>query len=414
MTNHGIKRRETFGLAAGSAATFLLGSVAASAQQAATVKIGVVIPLSGAFASTGENIKAGADLAIEDINQAGGIKALGGAKLELVVADAEDSADKAKNAAQRLLSRERDLVGGMGAGFSGLTTVVTDLTERAELPWLTMALADSMTERGFRYLFEVSPIASVIAREALPTVLQLAKNATGKQPTTVAVIADSNLGIQAMAKTWRDGEFAKYNVKLVSERTFTPPLSDPTQLIEELRRNRPDFLFLLPSNLTDLKIMTDKLNEFGLGRGKLPTITIGGATGYPELLKISSPAILEGLLGIFANWPGKAHEDLVKRFAARTGRPWMTDGALNGYGEVMIFRDALEKAGVVDRRKVADEIRNMNSTSGAAEFFTGRLQWDAMGRRVDTKLVVLQWQNGLPKTVHPADIATAKPVWGAT
>ena len=410
MTERGWTKREALGLAAGLAAASVVAT--ARAQAPGPVKIGMVIPLSGPWATTGLNIKAGCDMAIDDINKSGGIKALGGRTLEIVAADAEDSAEKAKNAAQRLLAREPDLIGGVGDVLSGMTLVVTELAERNDLPWITMTFADMLTERGFHYTFESVPVASVQAREALPTVLKLAKDATGKQPASVAVIADSNQALQAMAKTWRDGDFAKYNLKLVSDRTYTPPLSDPTELIEDLRRKRPDFLFLLPSNLPDLKLMLDKLNEFGLGRGKLPTFTIGGATGNPDLLRVSSPEILENLSGVFANWPGKKHEDLVTRFRARTGAPWMTADALNGYGQIMILRDALEQAGVADRRKVAEKIREMNGSDGAGGFFNGRLQWDDTGRRVDTQLVIVQWQGGQPRPIFPADLATAKPVWG--
>ena len=86
-----------------------------AAAQAKEVKVAVVVPLSGAWARNGELHLKGAQLAVEDINAAGGIKALGGAKMTLIVADSGDSTEKAKNAAQRLLSQNRDLVGGTGA-----------------------------------------------------------------------------------------------------------------------------------------------------------------------------------------------------------------------------------------------------------------------------------------------------------
>ena len=102
----------------------------------------------------GELERAGAELAIEHINNAGGIKALGGAKMKLVISDAGDNAEKAKNAAQRVLSQEPDLVGGLGAWLSSFTLAVTEVTERAELPWLTLSYSDQITGRGFRYVFQ--------------------------------------------------------------------------------------------------------------------------------------------------------------------------------------------------------------------------------------------------------------------
>ena len=88
---------------------------AARAAQAKEVKVGLIVPLSGPWARQGELMKMGAEMAIEHINAAGGIKSLGGAKIKLVVVDAGDSAEKAKNAAQRMVAQEPDLVGGTGA-----------------------------------------------------------------------------------------------------------------------------------------------------------------------------------------------------------------------------------------------------------------------------------------------------------
>ena len=382
----------------------------AGAQSPATIKIGTVVPLSGPFAAIGLNIKAGAEFAIEDINAAGGIKALGGAKLELVAADAEDSVEKAKNAAQRLLAQEPNLVGGLGDALSGMTLGVTELTERAELPWLTQTFADALTERGFKFLFEVVPVASMQGQLTLPTVLELAK-LTGSAPKTVAVVADTNQAIQIMVKTWREGGFDKAGLKVLSEKSYTPPIADATELISGLRRNKPDVLFLMPASLPDLNLMLNKLTELGLGRDVLPTFAVAGPSATPELLNLAGAKNLENFFSINSNWPAKRHQELVARFKARTGRPWMTSQSLDGYGQIMIYREALEKVGAADRRKVAEYIRKMDTATGAADYFSGPLKWDERGRRVGASLVIAQWRNGQPVAVYPPSIAAAQPVW---
>jgi branched-chain amino acid transport system substrate-binding protein len=131
-----------------------------SMAQPKEVKVAVVVPLSGAWARNGELHLKGAQLAVEDINAAGGIKALGGAKMKLIVGDAGDSTEKAKNAAQRLLSQEPDLVGGTGAFVSSFTLAITEVTERAEIPWLTLSYSDQITARGYKYVFQTSATAS--------------------------------------------------------------------------------------------------------------------------------------------------------------------------------------------------------------------------------------------------------------
>ena len=408
MSQRLVTRRTALSMTAAAVTAAHVGG--ALAQASRTVKIGTVVPLSGPWASIGQNIKAGADMAIEEINAAGGIKALGGAKLELVAADAEDSVEKAKNAAARLLAQEPTLIGGLGDALSGMTLVVTEQTERAELPWLTQTFADVLTERGFKNIFEVVPIATMQGQLALPTVMDLAKLA-GVSPKSVAVVADTNQAIQGMVKTWRDGGFAKAGLTLLSEKPYTPPISDATELIGNLRRSKPDVLFLMPSALPDLKLMLDKLSELGLGRDVLPTFAVAGPSATPELLGVAGAKSLDGFFSINSNWPGRKHQDLVARFKVRTGRPWMTSQGIDGYGQIQIYREALEKAGVADRRRVADQIRRMDTSTGAADYFTGPLKWDERGRRIGAGLVIAQWQGGQPVPVYPASLATHKPIW---
>ena len=117
MTRKLTRRSVTAGLALGALATPWLGIGSARAQ-GKPVKLALIAPLSGPWARQGQLMRMGAEMALEDINQQGGIAKLGGAKLELVVADAGDNTEKAKNAAQRLLADNADLVGGTGAWLS--------------------------------------------------------------------------------------------------------------------------------------------------------------------------------------------------------------------------------------------------------------------------------------------------------
>ena len=89
----------------------------------------MIAPLSGPWARQGQLLQMGAEMARDDINGKGGIESLGGAKIDIIFADAGDSTEKAKNAAQRLLSRQPDLVGGTGGGgLSLFTLAVTEVT----------------------------------------------------------------------------------------------------------------------------------------------------------------------------------------------------------------------------------------------------------------------------------------------
>ena len=95
-----------------------------------------------------------------------------------------------------------------------------------------------------------------------------------------------------------------------------------------------------------------------------------------------------------------------------TGEPWMPQDAISTYGDMWILKEAMEKAASADPKKVADALRTMDITSGPARYFPGqRIKFDAEGRRVGADLVIVQWQNGEPRTVYPTDLATNKVLW---
>ena len=155
-------------LVSSAAALPFLGS-AARAQNPAEVKVGLIVPLSGLYARPASVMRMGAEIGIDDVNGAGGIKALGGAKLKLVLIDCGDRVEKAKNAAQRMVAQEPDLVAATGAYLSSFTLAVTEVTERAELPVLTLSYSDLLTDRGFKYIFQTAATASSQSEQGLPS-----------------------------------------------------------------------------------------------------------------------------------------------------------------------------------------------------------------------------------------------------
>ncbi len=359
------------------------------------VKVALIAPMSGPWARQGDLMLKGANLAIEHINAQGGIKALNGARMKLLTFDAGDSVEKAKNAAQRMVAQEPDLVGATGSWLSSFTLGVTEVTERAELPVLTLSYSDQITARGFKFVFQTSLGGGAQAVSAMPAILKLAEAATGKKAATVGIIQDNTAASVSFTKPMREGGLAKLGLKLVVDETFTPPLSDCTPLIQKVRSSRPEILLLLPTAISDDKMCVEKMSEMGLGKGRVPVISNGAHIGGPDMLKNSTKEIVEGLMTVVGNWPAKGHEKIAEEFVKKTGEPWITQDSLSTYGDMWILKEALEKAGAADKKKVAEAIRAMDSRDGSAKFFPGgRMKFDEQGRRVDADLVIVQWQNG--------------------
>ena len=408
MTNrHDLTRRTLLGT---TAAAIAMPGIA-RAQNPAEVKIALLVPISGMYSRFGSVMRMGAEMALDHINAEGGVKALGGAKLKLVVLDCGDTTEKAKNAAQRMVAQEPDIVAASGSYLSSFTLAVTEVTERAQLPVLTLSYSDLITARGFKNVFQTSATAASQAEQALPEILKLAESASGKRPQTVAIVTDNTGASVASVKPMREGLLQRLGLKLVVDETFTPPIADATPLVQKVRAARPDLFFFLPTVISDAKLVLEKMNEFGMGQGKVPTISFGIAIAMPDILNTVSPDLLQGVLSCVGNWGTKGQEKLIAELKTRYNEPWMDQNAISTYGDMWIIKEALERAGKADKVAVADALRNLDL--GPSRFYPGgQTKFDGMGRRVGAGLTVIQWQNGVPYTVFPTELATAKPFWG--
>jgi branched-chain amino acid transport system substrate-binding protein len=385
------------------------GFAAPSKAQQKEVEVGLLVPLSGLYARFGASTRMGAEMAVERINAGGGIKSLGGAKLKLVVIDCGDTAEKAKSAAQRMVSEYPDMVAVSGSYLSTLTLATSEVTERAHLPMLTLSYSDLITARGFKYIFQTSATAGSQSDQALPVLLKIAR-ASGADPKTVAIITDNTASSVASVKPMREHLLKDVGLNLVVDETFTPPLSDATPLVQKVRAARPDMLFFLPTVISDAKLVLEKMNEFGMGKGKVPTVAFGIAMFEPDMLTSMSPELLEGMIGSIGSWGSKGHEEMIAELKQKYKEPWMDQNVLSTYADFTLIQDALEKSGKADREAVATALHTMDG--GPSKYYPGGvLKFEDNGRRIGAGLAIIQWQSGIPSTIYPDDLAMAKPLW---
>ena len=130
--------------------------LAGTSAFAENVKIGNIEPMSGPSASLGQQGKAAREMAVEEINAAGGIKSLGGMKLELIYADSESKPEKGVAEAERLINTEKvHLL--TGCWNSAVTYPTTAVAERYGIPFVVpVSVADKITEQGFKTVFRIA------------------------------------------------------------------------------------------------------------------------------------------------------------------------------------------------------------------------------------------------------------------
>src|SRR5919204_2179698 len=369
-------------------------------------KIALVAPLSGRWARQGQLKKMGAEMAIAEINAQGGIKSLGGAKIVLREADAGDSVEKAVSAAQRALTREK-ISAGIGSWLSSFTLGVTEVAERMQVPWFTLSYADNITERGFKYTFQTSPVSSVQAEQALDLVVDLAKR--NNQPIKkAAIVGDNTAATVFFFKPLREKLLAAKGIELGVDEVWTPPLADATAIVQKIRAAQPDIVFYGATNFPDSIQVLQKVKEFGV---KTPIQGVGAWLVTPEYVKTVGKELLDSIQTVVAAHPLKGQEDLVKRFTERTGEPFMTQDPVMTYAHVWIIKEAIETAKSADPKAIRDAVAKLDLKSGPAAntLIPGRIKYDERGRRVGAAPIIVQWQNGEPFTVVPVEYATRKP-----
>ena len=214
----------------------------------------------------------------------------------------------------------------------------------------------------------------------------------------------------ATAKALKESVFAQLGLRLVVDEVWTPPLADATSLIQKVRSARPDLLLFMPNAVSDAKLGLEKIKEFGLGQGRIPTVSFSITIAEPDMLQSVSPDVVQGILTIVANWGSKGHEALISELKTKYKEPWMTQNAISTYGDMWLIKDALEKAGKADRQAVADAFRHLEGAP--SKYYPGGiLKFDDKGRRIGAGVVIVQWQSGVPVTVYPPQLALGAPLW---
>lgn len=378
-------------------ATFALGC--AHAQE--VVKIGVVLPLSGPNAQFGQNSRNGIELALADINGSGGVKSLGGAKVELVYADVP-APGAAAAATQRLVSQDK-VVGVVGAFASSITLAASEVTERAGVPMITHSFADQITGRGYKNIFQVAPRASTFGQAQLYLALDVAKRA-GAQVGKIAILYEDTAYGTAQAKGIRDAA-AKAGVTVALDEGYPLGVTDVAPLINKLRASGADLVFPV-SYLNDGLLIIRAMRQ-----QRLTMPIVGGAAGYiiPDFQK----GLGEFSEGVFSIAPANydAIPQVAGQYKAKHGT-FMPHEAIMYGAALQHMASAVDAAKSKDPAAVRDAIAALRKCDGfAAGIPGGCTAFDANGLTRTAYPILVEWSGAELVTVHPPLVAKAKPRW---
>jgi len=375
----------------------------AQAQQ--TVKIAVIAPVSGAFSVSGQDIVNGAKLAAEEINAKGGIKSLGGAKVELVIGDAGDTPDKTTAIARQILAQRP--AAAIGSWYSSLSLAGTQIAEQQKIPWVTGSYSDALVERGFQYTFQMV-VGVKAGSSATDLILTKLIKQQGRK-TRVVVVKDTNVasnelyrGVQKLAQ---DGA-----IDLVGTETWTPPLADATPIATSMLSQKPDVIVISGTSTTDSSLLQRQLNAQG---SKAVVVGLAASQGNPTYLSSLGSDALQGMMVPIQGFPGKGAEKVNEAYVKLTKQPFMDAEALTGYTNLWVVAKAVEAAKSAKPEDVHKALKSLHLKNdpiisllpGGTDFKFG-----PDGRRVGAEVMIIQWQNGQPRVIFPDSLANAKPI----
>jgi len=376
------------------------------AQAADDIAVGILLPLSGSVAPIGINNRRGHELAVDEINAAGGIKSLGGAKLVMIDGDTQGNPNVGMSEVEKL--GRRDVVAIMGAYQSGVTFPTTQISERLGIPFIDpVAIADSITEdRGFKYTFKVSPLASWYARDQIRFLVDTSK-AAGNPAKSVVLLHEDTLFGTSTAKG-QNKAAADYDVKVLADISYPKDTPDMTSTIAQIKELNPDAI-LLVSYINDAVLITKTMKELDVN---IPII--GTSAGHIDPAYISNLGDDADYTFTVGEWntdlskPGIA--EISARFKGKFGVE-MNGHAAETYMSTMVLRDALERAGSTNHEKLRDAIAETKICGDANILPYDCVRFGPSGQSPEAQLIVLQIIDGVHKTVWPPEVAAAAPVW---
>lgn len=397
----GIGRRAVLKAGAGGLAMAVFAPSILRAQSP-VVKIGAIGPLTGALAYNGTQARAGIQYAIEDINAAGGIKALGGAKLEGIFADAESRPDTAAAQVDKLAEAGVSVLIGCQASALGLAT--TQAAARYNLPQIVdVGTAETIVTRGLPNVFRFAPgveksVATGIAN------LDSLNTAAGKPVKTVAIVHEDGPFGSNMAKILKE-KLPGIGLEVVETISHPTPQRDFTNIALRLKAAKPDLL--MPSNyINEFILLARTIRQQRVEVKAVYSIFGGGASNVRFVREHNEAAQFVMDTNHWFDPRKPASQALAKR-AAGAGLD-LTYDVMVAYGAMQVIADALEKAASADRAKLIE-------TLGAATFSDTIMPYGPIkfekGDNAGSRLVNTQIRGEKIEVVFPKEFATSEPVF---
>jgi len=393
-------RRHFMGQTAAAASALAFPLVGGA--QAKSIKVGVLHPVTGALAYSGQQCREGALLAIEDINKAGGIKSLGGAKIEALLADAQSTPQAGAAEIEKL--NEAGVSAVVGAFASAICLATTQAAAKYNLPHVVdVGVADQIVERGLKNTFRFGPGYKKCAEIAVAN-LHVLNTTAGRPARSVMIIHEESLfGTGTANLLSRELPGYGYEVKEVIK--HANPTRDFNNIVLRMKQVNPDIV--IPANYYNEYALLVRTMQQQKVTPKAIFSVLGGAASSYKFVK-EFPDAANGIIDCnhWFNPRDKRAQDLKKRVEAKglffSYEVFMT------YTAMMLLADAIERAKSSDRAAIIDALASSKFSNHIMPY--GDTQF-VNGQNMGAQPLMTQVVKGDIKVIIPRDYREVEPVF---
>jgi branched-chain amino acid transport system substrate-binding protein len=387
-----MKKIALLAVVAMAAFGIIFGSSQVTAADPAALKVGVVLPLTGEQAKFGEIEKNSFLMALEEINNAGGVN---GKPIELIIEDDTGKPEVGRSAMEKLISQD-NVVALTGGYSSSVTFAMCAVAQQRKVPFLvTTGSADKITEQNWSYVFRIGPPNSEYPKALFPFLQEIVK------PASVAILYENTLFGQSSAKAFAESCEAK-GIKVLMKDGYEAGAVDFKPLLIKVKASKADLVYMV-SYLMDAGLLTRQAKELDLN----PKLFVGGGAGFtlPEFPKNAGDAA-ENVFSVdlwFPKAPYPGAQEYYDKYMKRFGTDTEYHGA-QAYACMYVVADALKRAKEIVPQAVRDSLSqtDMMTAFGPVKF----ISYEKKTQQNSLPTYVVQWQQGRLETVWPVDVAT--------
>jgi branched-chain amino acid transport system substrate-binding protein len=367
--------------------------VAASAGFAETVKVGVLLPLTGSQAKFGEIEKRSYEMAAEEINAKGGVN---GKKIELLFEDDTGKPDVGRSGIEKLIAREKVPV-ITGGYSSSVTAAAAPVAQQFKVPFvICTGSADDVTEKGYDYVFRVNPPAS-----EYPNAVKSFLQGVANDVKTVALLYENSAFGQSSSKSFEEDAMG-LGLKIVVKEGYQAGAIDFKPILTKVKAANPDMIYMV-SYVMDASLLMRQSKELRIN----PKMFVGGGAGFtlPEFAKSAGDAA-DGVYSATL-WVDTLPFPGAKQYSANFQKKYGSETEYHGaeaYAAMYVVADALKRAKSITPKDVRDALvtTDMKTAFGPVKFVSYGKK--TQQNKLDTYMV--QWQKGKLEAVWPKGVAT--------